>query len=95
MFEKVREFLVDEEDLIMVLKAINKHVGYFNGDILTGDKDSKTWFVSFSTTNKKYGLIMNDLNKFGEFKLQVSSKGKSDVYFERHKNIEVEDGVLI
>lgn len=90
MFEKVREFLVDEKDLIMVLKAINKHVGYFNGDILTGDKNSDdTWFVSFNTTNKKYGLIMNDLNKIGEFKLQVNSKGNTDVYFERHKNIEV------
>ena len=34
-------------------------------------------------------MIMNDLNKIGEFKLQVNSKGNTDVYFERHKNIEV------
>ena len=79
-----REIIVDEKDLIDVLKVINSHLGWLDGQVgncgWVNDESSK-WFVTFLATDKKYGKIMNELNLIGEFKLLIRPGGKEDICF--------------
>ena len=89
IFKKTREFIVEEKDVIDVLKAINKHLGWLDGQVgnCGWAEEPTKWFITFDATDKKYGRIINDLNEIGEFKLDVRPKGQMDVYFERYEEV--------
>lgn len=81
-----REFIVDEQDLIHVLKAINNNLHYLDGQVGNcgwGDGEESKWFVLFYANNRKFSQIIQDLNEIGEFKLSVRPKGKIDWCFSR------------
>ena len=87
-----REFIVEENDVMDVLKAINTHLHYLDGQVGNcgwGDGEESKWFVTFYANNKKYSRIIQDLNEIGEFKLSIRPKGQIDWCFNR-KLIEIE-----
>lgn len=63
--------VVEEEDIIRVLKVINKHhrlvPNMAIGNCGWGD-DTKKWFIHFKTTEYKWELIRNDLKVVRVFK---------------------------
>lgn len=63
--------IVEEEDIIRVLKVINKHhrlvPNMAIGNCGWGD-DTKKWFIYFTTTEYKWDLIRNDLKVVRVFK---------------------------
>lgn len=89
-FKKFRELIIEENDLMDVLRVVNLNFGYLDGSVGNcGWRDEPTkWFITFYANNKKYGRLMNDLNKLGYFKLTVNEQGKTYVDFERNKPIE-------
>ena len=94
IFKKEREFIVEEQDVMDVLKAINKHLGYLDGAVGNcgwGDGLESKWFVSFYARDNKYQRIVNTLKEIGEFKLDVRPKGKIDIYFERYDEVFTEE----
>ena len=91
IFTKPREFIVDEKDVMDVLKTINTHLRYLDGQVGIhewGGDDlviEMKWFIAFYATDKKYEKIVKDLQKIGTFRLEVRPGGKEDIYFERAK----------
>lgn len=85
---KRRYLVVEESDVTTVLKAINNHRGLFgNGDTITGscrwkDQPSK-WFVKFYSSDRNWGRIAGELNKFGRIGIIVSPRGATELYYER------------
>ena len=63
--------VAEEEDIIRVLKVINKHhrlvPNMAIGNCGWGD-DTKKWFIHFTTTEYKWNLIRNDLKVVRVFK---------------------------
>lgn len=84
-----REFIVDEKDVMDVLKTINTHLHYLDGQVGIhewGGDDlviEMKWFIVFYANNKKYSRIIQDLNEIGEFKLSIRPKGQIDWCFNR------------
>lgn len=85
MFKKFREIIVEESDVMLVLKVIGDTLGYFDGQVgKCGWADEPTkWFITFEISDAKYGKICNGLGKFGLFELHVSQKGKERIYYVR------------
>lgn len=87
IFKKEREFVVEEKNVMNVLKVINNHLGYLEGQVgnCGWAEEPTKWFVVFYATNKRYGNILEELNKMGTFKLTVRPGGKTDIYFEENE----------
>lgn len=86
MFKKQREFVVEENTGMDVLKAINTHLRYLDGQVGNcgwGGEDESKWFISFYATDKKYANIIKDLKEIGEFRIDIRPGGQMDVCFER------------
>lgn len=91
IIKREREFIVEEQDVMDVLKAINEHLGYLNGSIGNcgwGDGEESKWFIMFYARDGKYQKIVSTLQEIGEFKLDVRPKGQIDIYFERCEECE-------
>ena len=61
-----RELIVDEQDLIYILKAINANLHYLDGQVGNcgwGDGEESKWFVLFYANNRKFSQIIQDLNE--------------------------------
>lgn len=85
IISKEREIIVNVDDVMAILKAINIHLGYLDGQVGAlelGDDKSK-WFVSFNANDKEYGAIIKELERKGEFKLKPNSDDELKVVFER------------
>lgn len=90
MFNKEREFIVEEKDVTTVLIIVNQHRSLYRylsvGNCGWGDGEESKWFIAFDTTDKKYGKIIKDLLEIGELKTKVRPNEKYvDLYFERKK----------
>lgn len=84
--KKMREFIVDEKDVTAVITVINKHRRY--ADMSVGNcgwaEEPEKWFIIFHEYDKVYGQIVDELNKIGTFRLNVSpSFTEVELYFER------------
>ena len=66
-FKKTRQFIVDEEDVMFVLKAVSNCQDWFDGS--TGNcgwaDEPNKWFVTFRATDKQYVNIIKKLREFG------------------------------
>lgn len=87
MFNKEREFIVEESDVTTVLNIINEYRSLGRnmsvGNCEWEDEKSK-WFISFFATDRKYGKIITELLAIGELKTKVRPNEKYiDLYFER------------
>ena len=79
-----REFILEEEHVVNVLKVINKHrklYGYRIGNCGWSDMPTK-WFIMFDVTDKTYGKIVRDLRRIGDFNLEVSPSGVVNISYE-------------
>ena len=85
-FKKFREVVVEENDVMDIMKVFNSTFGYFNGSVGNcGWKLEPTkWFIQFFATDKQYSEFINDLNRLGCIKLNTEAPGKIYVYFERN-----------
>lgn len=84
--KKFREFIVDEKDVTAVITVINKHRRC--ADMKVGRcgwvEEPEKWFIMFDEYDKAYGHIVDELNKLGTFRLNVSpSFTEVELYFER------------
>ena len=84
MFKKDRDFIVEEKDVMDVLKVINNHLHYLDGQVGNcgwgGSLETK-WFISFKATDKKYICIVDDLKEIGHFTAEFRPKGQMDIWF--------------
>ena len=66
-FKKTRQFIVDEGDVMIVLKAVSNCQDWFDGR--TGNcgwaDEPNKWFVTFRATDKQYVNIIKKLREFG------------------------------
>lgn len=81
-----REFIVDEKDVTTVVTVVNKHRRSY--EVETNNcgwaKEPTKWFVAFDACDEEYGHIVDELNKLGTFRLNVSpSFTQVKLYFER------------
>lgn len=81
-----REFIVDEQDVTTVITVINRYRKY--ADMRVGNcgwlEEPNKWFIMFDACNEDYGHIVDELNKLGTFRLNVSpSFTVVELYFER------------
>lgn len=81
-----REFIVDEKDVTTVVTIINKHRRSY--EVKTNNcgwaEEPSKWFVMFDAGDEEYGHIVDELNKLGTFRLDVSpSFTVVSLYFER------------
>ena len=82
-FMREREVYADEKDVITILNVINKHLGWFSGEIGNcGWKNNpERWFISFRVSNRQFGKIIIDLKKLGKFDLDVRPGGQIDLCY--------------
>ena len=71
--EKKMNFIMDENDVMSVLKIINEHheITIFNKDYCVrncGWADVSKWFILGDVTRKSYNMIISDLRQ--QFKLE-------------------------
>ena len=71
--KKEMRFIMDENDVMSVLKIINKHrkITFFSKDYCVrncGWADVSKWFILGTVTKKSYNMIKSDLRK--QFKLE-------------------------
>lgn len=95
LISKMREFIVEEMDVTTVMKVINSHRKYWDyqvGNCGWGGPLATRWFIAFEATDKVYGKIMTDLDKMGEFKVEVRSGGQVDMFFKACDEDEFEEG---
>ena len=87
-FQKNRKLFVEESDVTTVLAAINRHQGYFSNNYkLVGScgwaEEPTKWFITFSTTDKKWGRMAADLSEIGKISVKVTPGGATELYFTR------------
>lgn len=83
--KKLRHFIVDEGDVMIVLKAVSNYQQWFDGS--TGNcgwaDEPNKWFVTFRATDKQYKDIIKKLKEFGHFIVKYSPGGMTEICFER------------
>lgn len=87
-YQKNHKLFVEETDVTTVLAAINRYQGVFSNNYkLVGscgwDDEPTKWFVSFWTTDKKWGCMAADLSDIGEITVKVTPGGATELYFTR------------
>ena len=83
---KKHDFIVNEEDVTSVLTVINKHRRdyYVRANNCGWADEPNKWFVMFEACDEEYGHIVDELNKLGKFRLDVSPNYKVvSLFFER------------
>ena len=84
-FIKKRKFIVEEKDIATILSVVNREARvthYRIGNCGWANNPNK-WFVSFYTTDKRYGKVMKFLTKDGNFTAQTIPDGQVDLWFEK------------
>ena len=83
--KKRRDFIVEEKDVTTILSAVGreaKTTNYCIGNCGWADQPNK-WFISFYTTDKRYGRIMKKLTGIGKFTANTRPGGQVDLWFEK------------
>lgn len=81
-----KHFIVDEKDVTTVITVINEHRNDYEMRVNNCGwaEEPNKWFIHFDVSDEAYGRIVDDLNKLGTFRLNVSPNfRKVDLYFER------------
>lgn len=83
--KKNRNFIVEEKDITTILSAVGSEAKVFHyciGNCGWANQPNK-WFMSFYTTDKRYGKIMKKLTEIGRFTTNVRPGGQVDLWFEK------------
>lgn len=86
--QKTHRLYVEEIDVTTVLGIINRHQSMFgNNHKLVGDcgwsDDPTKWFITFYTSDKKWGRIAADMSEIGQLNVKVTPGGTTELYFTR------------
>lgn len=84
--QKSHKLFVEETDVTTVLEVINRYNGHFTNNYkLVGKcgwaEEPTKWFITFYSTDKKWGSLAADLSEIGEITVKVTPGGATELYF--------------
>lgn len=91
MSNKRRHIVMEEQDVVTVLAAIDAHQTIFsNVSKNVGNcgwaNDPTKWFITFYASDRRWGKIAADLSNIGEITVKVSPRGATELYFKRNES---------